>query len=116
MSSAPVVTPTDVPAGPVSTETTRPGQYEALLNKHKANTSLITVLFNEVKTCSHKLMSMESEDENAHVEGVKQTVVMLESVARDMQVCAGKVLLISVYTGTYNTQELPCGIRVAGKP
>ena len=86
--------------GPVSTEIVRPDQYEALLNKYKANTSLITVLFNEVKTCSHKLMSMDSEIGNSDIESVKQTVVVLERLARDMQVCTGRVLQKSVYNMT----------------
>ena len=86
----------NAPAGPVSTETARPDQYEALLNKYKANTSLITVLFNEVKTCSHKLMSMDNEIGNSDIESLKQRVIVLEKLAREMQVCARTVLQISV--------------------
>ena len=63
-----------------------PSQYEALLNKYKANTSLITVLFNEVKTCSHKLMSMDGNPVNEEVESLRQRVAVLETLARDMQV------------------------------
>ena len=61
-------------------------QYEALLNKYKANTSLITVLFNEVKTCSHKIMSIGENSVHDEIKNLKQRVAVLETLARDLQV------------------------------
>ena len=85
--SLPVTTSANVALATAgSPATLSQSQYEALLNKYKANTSLITVLFNEVKTCSHKLMSMDGNPVNEEVESMRQRVAVLETLARDLQV------------------------------
>ena len=87
------VPPNDTKDGTRSENAISQSHYEALLNKYKSNTSLITVLFNEVKTCSYKLQQSTSKPED--VDNLERRLSELEKLVQNIQVGRGIILFNS---------------------
>jgi len=70
-------------------------QYEGLLNKFKANTTLITVLFTEIKTCSHQIVTTQ-EDTKTEMINITRRLEVLEQIVTDLQ---GKIQRLESFNG-----------------
>ena len=73
------------------------------------------VLFNEVKTCSHKLMSMDGNPVNEEVESLRQRVTVLETLARNPQVRLASYMH-SIFQEVYVHQKLGVEMLCHEKP